>query len=37
MTMIKAKPWEIAEKLSKKLGIKVIAAIDGMEIDINNL
>jgi len=35
MTMIKAKPWEIAEQLSGKLGVKVIAASDGMEIDID--
>ncbi|MCK4347391.1 MAG: MBL fold metallo-hydrolase [Thermoplasmatales archaeon] len=35
MTMIKAKPWEIAEQLSDKLGVKVIAASDGMEIDID--
>jgi ribonuclease BN (tRNA processing enzyme) len=36
MTMIKAKPWEIAERLSKKIGINVIAARDGMEIDLDN-
>ena len=36
MTMIKSKPWEIAERLSKKLGVKVIAASDGMEIDLDN-
>lgn len=35
MTMIKAKPWEIAEKLSGKLGVKVIAASDGMEVDLD--
>ena len=35
MTMIKHKPWEIAEKLTKKYGVKVIAARDGMEIDID--
>ena len=35
MTMIKQKPWEIAEKLTKKYGVKVIAARDGMEIDID--
>ena len=29
MTMIKSKPWEIAENLTKKLGVKVIAASDG--------
>ena len=35
MGMVKAKPWEIAEQLSKKLDCTVIAARDGMEIDIN--
>ena len=35
MTMLKMKPWEIAENLSEKLGVKVIAARDGMEIDID--
>ncbi|UCD12982.1 MAG: MBL fold metallo-hydrolase [Thermoplasmatales archaeon] len=35
MTVIKMKPWEIAEKLSEKLGVKVVAARDGMEIDID--
>ena len=34
MTMLKAKPWELADKLSKKLNIKVIAARDGMTINI---
>jgi ribonuclease BN (tRNA processing enzyme) len=37
MTMIKAKPWNIAEDLSNKLGVKVIAARDGMEIDLDNI
>jgi ribonuclease BN (tRNA processing enzyme) len=36
MTIIKAKPWEITEKLSKKLRVKIIAANDGMEIDLDN-
>ena len=35
MTMIKAKPWELAEKLTSKIGVKVVAASDGMEIDLN--
>jgi phosphoribosyl 1,2-cyclic phosphodiesterase len=35
MTMINAKPWELAEKLSEKLCVKVIAASDGMEIDLD--
>jgi len=28
MGMVKAKPWEIAEQLTKKLGVQVIAARD---------
>jgi phosphoribosyl 1,2-cyclic phosphodiesterase len=36
MTIIKSKPWEIAEKLSQKTGVKVIAAGDGMEIDLDD-
>jgi phosphoribosyl 1,2-cyclic phosphodiesterase len=36
MTIIKAKPWEIADKLSNKLGVKVIAASDGMELDLDD-
>ena len=35
MTMLKARPWEIAEDLSERLGVKVIAARDGMEIDLD--
>lgn len=35
MGMVKAKPWEIAEKLSQKLGICVLAARDGMQIDLD--
>ncbi len=35
MNMVKAKPWEIAERLSEKLGTKIIAARDGMEVDID--
>lgn len=35
MGMVKAKPWEIADQLSKKLGVHVIAARDGMQIDID--
>ncbi|MBO8130773.1 MAG: MBL fold metallo-hydrolase [Candidatus Marinimicrobia bacterium] len=34
MTMIKAKPWEVANILSKELGREVIAASDGMTIEI---
>jgi ribonuclease BN (tRNA processing enzyme) len=35
MGMVKAKPWEIAEQLTKKLGVQVLAAQDGMQIDID--
>ncbi len=34
MTMIRSKPWEIAEKIEKEIGIKTIAASDGMEFDL---
>ncbi len=33
--VIKAKPWEIAEKMSKKLGANIIAARDGMNLDLS--
>ena len=36
MNVIRSKPWEIAESISKKLNAKVIAARDGMEIDLDN-
>jgi phosphoribosyl 1,2-cyclic phosphodiesterase len=35
MGMVKAKPWEIAEQLTKKLGVTVIAAQDGMQVNID--
>jgi phosphoribosyl 1,2-cyclic phosphodiesterase len=34
MNMIRAKPWELAEKLTKELGVKVISANDGMKLEI---
>jgi phosphoribosyl 1,2-cyclic phosphodiesterase len=34
MTMIKAKPWVVAAELEKELGLRVIAASDGMKIDL---
>jgi len=34
MTMIKAKPWIIAGELSKIYSVKVIAARDGMEVEV---
>lgn len=35
MTMIKAKPWEVAARIQEKAGVKVIAARDGMEFNID--
>ena len=35
MGMVKARPWEIAEHLTKKLNVQVIAAKDGMQVDID--
>jgi phosphoribosyl 1,2-cyclic phosphodiesterase len=37
MTMIKAKPWLVAAELEKELGLKVIAASDGMKIDLEEV
>ncbi|KPJ63028.1 hypothetical protein AMJ44_14880 [candidate division WOR-1 bacterium DG_54_3] len=34
MTMIRAKPWEVAAEVEKETGIKTIAASDGMEFDL---
>jgi len=34
MMMIKAKPWIVAAELEKELGLKVIAASDGMKLDL---
>ena len=35
--MIKAKPWVVAAELEKELGLKVIAASDGMKIDLEEV
>jgi phosphoribosyl 1,2-cyclic phosphodiesterase len=35
MRMLQAKPWEVAERLSAETGKKVIAARDGMTLDID--
>lgn len=35
MTMVRAKPWEVADKLSDELGIRVIAARDGMDFKLD--
>jgi len=37
MRMLQAKPWEIAERLSAETGKKVIAARDGMTLDIDEI
>lgn len=37
MTILRKRPWEIAEKISNDLGVKVIAARDGLEIDLDNI
>lgn len=36
MRMLQAKPWEIADAMSQRLGLQVIAARDGMTLDITN-
>ncbi len=37
MSIWKAKPWKVAESLTEKTGIKVIAARDGMKFDLAEL
>jgi phosphoribosyl 1,2-cyclic phosphodiesterase len=37
MTMIKAKPWVVAAELEKELGLRLIAASDGMKIDMEEV
>ena len=37
MTMWRAKPWEIAQRLSQDTGVRVIAARDGMRFDLSQL
>jgi phosphoribosyl 1,2-cyclic phosphodiesterase len=37
MTMWRAKPWELARKLTDETGISVIAARDGMRFDLAKL
>jgi phosphoribosyl 1,2-cyclic phosphodiesterase len=34
MRMLQAKPWEVADRLSEETGVKVIAARDGMTLEI---
>ena len=37
MTMWRAKPWEIAQRLSQQTGLRVLAARDGMRFDLSQL
>jgi len=37
MTMWRAKPWEVAKRLSEETGVRVIAARDGMRFDLAEL
>ena len=37
MTMWRAKPWEIAQRLSQETGVRVLAARDGMKFDLSQL
>ena len=37
MNVWRAKPWEIAQRLTEKTGVKVIAARDGMKFDLAKL
>ena len=37
MSVLKAKPWEVAESLSQETGVKTIAARDGMQLDLDEI
>jgi hypothetical protein len=37
MGVWKAKPWELAKKMSDETGIKVLAARDGMKFDLSDI
>lgn len=37
MTMIRAKPWVVASELEEELGFKVIAASDGLKLDLEEV
>lgn len=37
MTLLRAKPWEVAARLSEETGVRVIAARDGMSFDLGEL
>ncbi|MDZ7262236.1 MAG: MBL fold metallo-hydrolase [candidate division KSB1 bacterium] len=34
MTMLRAKPWEVAQQLSRETGVEVVAANDGLKLDL---
>jgi phosphoribosyl 1,2-cyclic phosphodiesterase len=36
MTMLRAKPWKVAEELKEKTGVEVVAAGDGMKYELDN-
>lgn len=37
MTMVKAKPWELAQEMSAELGTRVLAANDGMTVNLEDI
>ena len=37
MRLLQAKPWELAERLSEETGRKVIAARDGMTLEVDKV
>ena len=37
MTMIKAKPWDVAAELERELGVRIIAARDGMKLKLDEV
>ena len=37
MRILQAKPWEVAERLSEETGVKIIAARDGMTLEIDEV
>lgn len=37
MSILKAKPWEVADRLSNETGVKVMAARDGMQVNLNEI
>jgi hypothetical protein len=37
MTMIRAKPWKVAAELEKELRVRVIAASDGLKLDLKEV